>query len=295
MRTPLVGRKERDLHGPICSRGPAVRGGEVEAIVSPSVCAQPGFEPKRPIRRAEVESELSTLLSLYVSRSRVDPSARDSTPLAAPRTVRTWLANWRRCSAVNISRSTPKASTVFSSASSPRPYGGVGLKECELGRGLDLSRVPARLCSGLGNDGRGRKQSCRVAAAAYVLLRPRAANATGSGDATFARVSDAQIATEAFVLFWLPSVTYRAVAGGAAWSYRALAATGGTTSITFRGTQDVYSGSFSGVGTYVVDGITGSVIGTVVPGGVRLAGRGVLRGLDALATRGVARVAVAHP
>jgi hypothetical protein len=67
---------------------------------------------------------------------------------------------------------------------------------------------------------------------------------------------------------------------------------GGSTTVSLRAVEDVSLGEFSGGQVYVFDAALGSVIGMVIPGGVRLVGRAGTRSLDWLAAQGLSRAEV---
>lgn len=128
-----------------------------------------------------------------------------------------------------------------------------------------------------------------LAVGAYVLLRPNIANAPGPGDKTYPSVSEAQVAGEAFALFAVPGGAY-ALGGRLGLGFLGSSALAGASATTsFRAAGDIGQGRFSGIQVYVYDAATGAVIGVVVPGGIRLIGKGGTRTLDWLATQGMRR------
>ena len=128
-----------------------------------------------------------------------------------------------------------------------------------------------------------------VAAAAYVALRPTAANAPAPGDPTHPRISSPQAAGEAFALFAVPGAAF-AIGGRLGLGFLSSSAlAGATTAPSLRAVQDLGAGTFSGADVYVFDAITGAVVGVVVAGGIQLVGRQATVGLDWLATHGMRR------
>jgi Domain of unknown function (DUF4157) len=149
-----------------------------------------------------------------------------------------------------------------------------------------------------------------LAAAAYVLLRPGVANAPAPGERTQPSVSGAQVAGEAFALFALPEavsgIVGRTTLGllgptGAIGTRMAVspavvrtvvtlsqsASAGATGMVGYRAVQDASTHKFSGVQPYIVDSLTGTAVGIVVPGGIMLAKGGTVTVLDWLATQGM--------
>lgn len=100
----------------------------------------------------------------------------------------------------------------------------------------------------------------------YILLRPKVANAPGPNDPVYESPSDAQIVGEALALFAVPAGVAGALGRLGFGVISSFAITGATTSVAYRGVQDVGSGEFSGVEAYVIDATTGAVIGAVVGG-----------------------------
>ena len=126
-----------------------------------------------------------------------------------------------------------------------------------------------------------------LAAAAYVMLRPNVANAPGPDDKTYPRVSELQVAGEAFALFYIPGAAYQ-IGGRLGLGFLSRSAlAGASATTTFRAVHDISEGRFSGVQVYVFDAATGAVIGVIVPGGIRLIGRAGTTSLDWLATHGM--------
>jgi hypothetical protein len=109
-----------------------------------------------------------------------------------------------------------------------------------------------------------------LAAGLYVLLRPNVANAPGPDDPVQPSVSELQVAGEALAIFAVP-VGVAGMLGRAGYGVIAsFAISGATSSVAYRGVQDVGAGEFSGVEAYVVDATTGAVIGTVSGGVLRM-------------------------
>lgn len=100
----------------------------------------------------------------------------------------------------------------------------------------------------------------------YILLRPKVANAPGPNDPVYESPSDAQIVGEALALFAVPAGVAGALGRLGFGIVSSFAVTGATTSVAYRGVQDVGSGEFSGVEAYVIDATTGAIIGAVVGG-----------------------------
>lgn len=105
-------------------------------------------------------------------------------------------------------------------------------------------------------------------AAGYILLKPNTANAPGPGDKTYKSMTPkdyAKMTAEATVL-----VSGGAIASALRSAGYSLITTWGVSgaagSMSFRGVQDAFAGSFSGVDTYVIDGLTGATVGIVVGG-----------------------------
>lgn len=123
-----------------------------------------------------------------------------------------------------------------------------------------------------------------VIAGGYILLKPNTANAPGPGDKTYKSMDLGdyiKMTAEATVL-----ASGGAVASGLRNAGYSVITTWGVSgaygSMAYRGVQDVFSGSFSGVDAYVVDGLTGAVIGVVVGGTFHAIGKlpGLARGRD---------------
>lgn len=107
-----------------------------------------------------------------------------------------------------------------------------------------------------------------IIAAGYILLKPNVANAPGPGDKTYKSmdfkdygkmVAEAALfASGGLVTSALRKAGYSAVA---TWGI-----SGAAGSVGYRGVQDIFAGSFSGIDAYVVDAFTGATIGVVVGG-----------------------------
>jgi hypothetical protein len=103
----------------------------------------------------------------------------------------------------------------------------------------------------------------------YILLRPNVANAPAPGEKTYPSVSTAQVGAEALALA-LPMGFTGVLARAGFGVVGAFAITGAASSVGVRGVRDVAAGSFSGGQAYVVDALTGAVIGVIVGGVFRL-------------------------
>jgi len=107
-----------------------------------------------------------------------------------------------------------------------------------------------------------------VIAAGYIFLKPSVANAPGPNSKTYKSmgVSDyAKTIAEATVFASGGAI----VSGLRKAGYSIVttwAVSGAAGSVSYRGIQDIHSGSFSGADTYVIDGLTGATIGVVVGG-----------------------------
>ena len=109
-----------------------------------------------------------------------------------------------------------------------------------------------------------------LAVGAYILLRPKVANAPGPRDTPVASPSDAQIVGEALALFAVPGGVAKGLARLGYGVVAAYAMGGAASAVSFRGVQDAGAGQFSGVEAYIVDAGTGAVIGAIVGGVARL-------------------------
>jgi hypothetical protein len=127
-----------------------------------------------------------------------------------------------------------------------------------------------------------------LAAAAYVLLRPNVANApTTPQTKTYPSVSEAQAAGEAFALFAVPEAA-AGVAGRLGLGLMSrMAVANACSMMAYQGVEDAGRGELSSASVYVFDGITGAVIGYVVPGGIKLFGAAGVKSLDWLAVQGI--------
>jgi hypothetical protein len=103
-------------------------------------------------------------------------------------------------------------------------------------------------------------------AGAYVLLRPNVANAPAPGGKTQRSVSELQVAGEALALFGVPGGVTQGLARAGYGVIAAYGIGGAASAVSFRGVQDIGAGEFSGVEAYVIDGVTGGVIGVVIGG-----------------------------
>ena len=114
-----------------------------------------------------------------------------------------------------------------------------------------------------------------VIAGGYILLKPNTANAPGPGDKTYPSMTPEG---------HLKMIGEAAVAGSGGLVAGAMrkagfslvtswGASGAVGSMGFRAVGDISGGEFSGVETYVVDGLTGAVIGVVVSGTFHAAGK----------------------
>lgn len=132
-----------------------------------------------------------------------------------------------------------------------------------------------------------------LGAAAYALLRPNNANApTLQTRELQPSVSSGQIAGEAFALFMVPGGAMKLAAGLRLGFLPTGALVGGSTTVSLRAVEDLSYGEFSGGQVYVFDAALGSVVGMVIPGGVRLIGRAGTQSLDWLATQGLSRAEI---
>jgi hypothetical protein len=113
-----------------------------------------------------------------------------------------------------------------------------------------------------------------LGAAAYALLRPNNANApTHDTEKLEPNVSPGQVAGEAFALFMVPGGAMRLAAGLRLGFLPTGALVGGSTTVSLRAVEDLGLGEFSGGQVYVFDAALGSIVGMVIPGGIRLVGR----------------------
>ncbi|MCB9868159.1 MAG: DUF4157 domain-containing protein [Phycisphaerales bacterium] len=111
-----------------------------------------------------------------------------------------------------------------------------------------------------------------IAVGLYTLLRPNVANAPGPGDPVQPSVSPFQVAGEALTLFALPGGMVRTLGRAGYGAIASFGLTGATTSIAYRGLQDLGAGEPSSVEAYVFDAVTGMFLGVVMGGSFRLLG-----------------------
>jgi len=127
----------------------------------------------------------------------------------------------------------------------------------------------------------------------YVLLRPGVANAPGPGDRTQKSPSAGQIVGEALCIFAVPGGAM-ALGGRVGLGFLGSAAlAGAATNVSLRAVGDAGRGAPSPPLMYLFDGVTGAVLGYIVPGGVRLLGRAGTQALDQLASLGLRRSDIA--
>lgn len=117
----------------------------------------------------------------------------------------------------------------------------------------------------------------------YILLRPGVANAPAVGGKTYARPSLTRITAEAVCFFAVPGGAF-SLGGRLGLGFLASSAlAGAAANVSLRVTDDVARGEASPPLMYLFDALTGAVIGFVVPGGVRLIGKGAAFGFNRVA------------
>ena len=113
-----------------------------------------------------------------------------------------------------------------------------------------------------------------IIAFGYIMTRPNTANAPKPGDKLYPSLTTGDYAK------MIAEATFLAGAGVVAGSIRkagysmvtAWGGSGAIGSIGFRAISDIHAGKFSGIKAYVVDGLTGAVVGIVVGGTFYAAG-----------------------